>query len=179
MAESESALTDKKEANHPPEDLPRHVSSAHSSLLCELVEGLSEELGQALLSVVLFGSVARGMANVGSDIDILVVFDENSVKRKTVRDTFIAVRSGLSKAPPPFVSSVVLSYSEAKATPYVFLDIAQDGIVLLDPQHVFCRMRCKVLDRLKQLGAQRVYLEDGTWYWNLKPDAKLNEPIKI
>jgi hypothetical protein len=33
--------------------------------------------------------------------------------------------------------------------------------------------------RLRELGSQKVYLDDGHWYWILKPDAAVGAVVEI
>lgn len=73
-------------------NLPSHVESTHKLLLLNLVEKLQTEMESGLLSIVLFGSVARGTADKKSDIDILIIFDHQKVSRKMVRGNFIESR---------------------------------------------------------------------------------------
>jgi len=47
----------------------------YRGLLARLVDILKERLGPSLVSVVLYGSVARGVARPDSDVDLLVVLD--------------------------------------------------------------------------------------------------------
>jgi len=49
------------------------ISEPYRSLLERLVELLLTNLGDKLVSVVIYGSVARGSAKKDSDIDILIV----------------------------------------------------------------------------------------------------------
>jgi len=32
---------------------------------------------------------------------------------------------------------------------------------------------------MEELGSKKVFLEDGTWYWKLKPDLKFGEIFEI
>jgi predicted nucleotidyltransferase len=162
----------------------------NKEILENFVKRVCEEFGSIIVSIVLFGSVARGTAGKNSDIDVLIIYDEGQVLRKDFRDRLIAVRSALmhelleaTGCPDifslPFLSTVFMSRSEADNTPYLLLDVVDEGIVLFDPEGYFTHTRKRILKCLKRLGAQRYFLEDGTWYWNLKPDARLNELITI
>jgi len=32
---------------------------------------------------------------------------------------------------------------------------------------------------MKELGSKRVFLTDGSWYWDLKPDLRIGEVFEI
>ena len=171
-------------------NLPEYIKPSYGLLLRNLVERLRTVVKSGLLSVVLFGSVARGTCNDKSDIDVLIIYDGKAVSRRIVRNKFIASRKHVLRDmygdacstdifSLPFLSSVIMELSEAKAIPYILLDIAVDGIVLFDFERVFEHIREKISSQLRKLGSRRVYLKDGTWYWNLKPGAEINEPIEI
>ena len=68
---------------------------AHQDLLQNLKKRLCREFSSSIVSVVLFGSVARGTAGKHSDIDVLIIYNEEKVSRKAFRDRFIAIRSTL------------------------------------------------------------------------------------
>ena len=58
------------------------------------------------------------------------------------------------------------------------LDILFEGIILYDTG--ILRNRLEILrKRLDELGAKRITLADGTWYWDLKPDWKPGEVITL
>ena len=136
-----------------------------------------------LVSVVLFGSVARRSETEESDIDLLLIHDESCLSHTEFRDRFVALRkrflAGRSehelkseRFASPLISSVILSKSEAEAKPYVFLDILEDGIVLFDRTGFFADLKAEMCIRLEELGSKRIFLEDGTWYWDLNPQGK-------
>jgi len=53
----------------------REIVRVYRQIAEDFTRLLERELGQQLVSVVLHGSVARGNARVGSDIDLLVVVE--------------------------------------------------------------------------------------------------------
>ena len=65
-------------------------------ILAELRRGLEEIYGERLVKMVLFGSQARGDAENGSDIDVLVVLqdgetpEEKERRRQSVADLCLA-----------------------------------------------------------------------------------------
>ena len=50
-----------------------HISEPYRGLLEALLEALKNVFGERLVSVVVYGSVARGEAGPDSDIDLLIV----------------------------------------------------------------------------------------------------------
>jgi predicted nucleotidyltransferase len=48
-----------------------------------------------------------------------------------------------------------------------------DLLIILD--NFFSNRLKKMKERLKVLGSKRIQLQDGTWYWDIKPDLKFGE----
>ncbi|HID64088.1 MAG TPA: nucleotidyltransferase domain-containing protein, partial [Anaerolineae bacterium] len=97
---------------------------------------LERELGEQLISVVLYGSVGRGDAQLGSDIDMLLVVDAPSPdERKAVRErvgdlVFEFENSGLMEELFQQGRLVDLEYrlytkEEAQRTHIFYLDLTQ------------------------------------------------------
>lgn len=58
------------------------------------------------------------------------------------------------------------------------LDVVVDGIAICDDG--FLENAISTLKRrLDLLGARRVLLEDGSWYWDLKSDYKFGEIVEL
>ena len=138
-----------------------------------------------ILSIALFGSVARRQARPDSDIDLLIVHkkvDFNPTKR-FVKLAFELeeggeykrlVKQGLSARP----SCVFLTECELWDRSHILLDILVEGMVLYDIGILQKRFEA-LRKRLKELKSKRVTLPDGTWYWDLKPDWKPGEVITL
>ncbi|HUE89898.1 MAG TPA: nucleotidyltransferase domain-containing protein [Vicinamibacterales bacterium] len=142
----------------------------------------SELLGPRLISMVLFGSVARGDARESSDIDLLVVADRLprslTERARPLRQAWEQVRieSGL---PPVEWNLVVKTPDEATHHSPLYLDIVEDGILLVDRDGFFEAVLDTMRGRMRALGSRRVYLPDGSWYWDLKPDYRFGEVVEI
>ena len=151
---------------------------------------LREFLDDNLISVYIFGSVARGDFSENSDIDLIVVvkgLDEDIGRRlelasriKTVfrRRTTSMRRLLREKGYPTTISEVLLTPEEVEKHPPILLDLTIDGAPLIDRGGFMANELEKLKERLKELGAIRVRSKHG-WYWILKPGAKLGEVIKV
>jgi len=160
----------------------------YRKLLAAYSEILQNELGDSLVSLILYGSVARGEAKKESDIDLLIVVRgekrsyyemlspimkaENKLKSNPVYKEF-------SDGSYPYFSYLVLSQDEASESHNIYLDILADGIVLHDPARFFSERLKHFKMRVKELGSKKVTLPDGRWYWDLKPDLVPGEVFEL
>lgn len=147
-----------------------------------------EQIGDNLISLVLYGSVARGDAGPESDIDILIVLSEGSnsyyerlqpvlpILEKTTKE-FIRV-TGDAIDLPPEISTLVLTREEASKHRHIFLDMIEDARIMFDRDDFF-KERLKALSsRLEELGSKKIRI-NGSWYWDLKPDLKPGEVVAL
>ena len=97
----------------------------------ELVEGMKNVFGDQLLSVVLYGSVARGDDTPESDVDI-ALFLKEPLKRESI-DPMIAVLDDLNWKYDKVFSAVDIDQSLynqwVEYLPY-YRNIRKEGIVL-------------------------------------------------
>ena len=56
------------------------------------------------------------------------------------------------------------------------MDMTEDAIILYDRDKFFRKVLEKTRKRLKELGFERVWLSEKSWYWR-KRDYKLGEMI--
>ena len=140
---------------------------------------------EKILSVALFGSVARRQARSDSDIDLLVVHGEvdfNPVHRSV--DIALALREEneykrlVEQGLDPQPSCIFMTDQELWERPHILLDILVEGILLYDVGVLETRLKT-LKERLNVLGSKRVTLPDGKWYWDLKPDWKPGEIIEL
>lgn len=83
------------------------VQSEHREAFERFVEELRECLGDRVESVILFGSVARGEEGEGSDVDVLVIVDDEEV-----REEVFGVSYGIMLDTDVYVSPKVVSSEE-------------------------------------------------------------------
>lgn len=99
-----------------------------SYILRSLRRELSRVLGDELVSVILYGSQARGQANAASDIDVLIVVRDDSNYRGLIQRTS-AVISDLSLRYDVVISRVFVSKErfEQEQMPFL-LNVRREGI---------------------------------------------------
>ena len=160
----------------------------YKPLLDYFIASVQETFDSAVLSVVLYGSVARGNATTESDVDLLLVLEKAPpVFRERIQLLLPILRHLRHQAcwealvaqrifPSPSV--VILTREEADQNLPLYLDMIEDARILLDRGHFFRQRLDKLQDRLRQLGARKIRRDSG-WYWDLKPDLKPDEVLVL
>jgi predicted nucleotidyltransferase len=156
--------------------------SGYKKILIKFRQKLLTRFKDEIISMVLFGSVARGTAGKESDIDVLIIMkdvpDSYYERLKPIVDIELEMRKDVEGMPPIF-SSMILSLDEAKQNRNIFLDMIDHSIILYDTNDFFKNRLSELKNRLDQLGSKKIILEDSTWYWNLKPDIVAGEIIEL
>ncbi|MCX8171684.1 MAG: nucleotidyltransferase domain-containing protein [Candidatus Bathyarchaeota archaeon] len=162
------------------------IKEPYKSLIEKLLDLLLNQLGDKLISVVVYGSVARGTTHEDSDIDILIVAESLPKSRMMRQKLFILIEEPLE----PLIndlwdrgfhvdfSPIILSLEEASRIRPIYLDMVEDSIILYDKNGFFESIMDRLRRRLKELGARRVWVGDK-WYWILKPDIEFGEVVEI
>jgi hypothetical protein len=144
--------------------------------------------GNNLVSVVLFGSVARGdFSPDESDLDFLVVFErlpdspEGQVRlsqriSRPVQEALGCLKSG---GPHITFSEILKTRIRAAYHTPLYLDMVEDAKILYDKGGFFKGVLDLIRARMRELGSVRKWLPDGRWYWDLKPDYKFGEVFEI
>lgn len=135
-----------------------------------------------LVSIVLFGSVARRQAGPASDLDVLLVAEglagSPAERRRPFQQAWERARSrqGL-----PAVEWNLVTKTPAEATTRVplYLDLVEDGVLILDRRGLFAAVLAGLRARMRELGSRRIFLPDGSWYWDLKPDFRFGEVVEL
>jgi predicted nucleotidyltransferase len=151
-----------------------------------LVAELRRHYGSRLLSVVVFGSVGRGVPHPHSDLDVLVVARDLPHGRFRRSAEFAPVEEALEPTIASLradgietrLSPVLKTPEEAAAGSPLFLDFVDDARILVDVGQTFQHVLDRLKARLNELGARRVRI-GSAWYWDLKPDFKPGEVFEL
>jgi hypothetical protein len=145
-----------------------------------------DTLGGDLLAVACFGSVVRGKPSSESDLDLYVVTHgevTNPVDQRL--DLLGRIRSSpeyqtlLREGYHPDPMPIFHTATKLTTHPWILLDIVDHGVILFDPEGVLAREFEAVRTRLRELGSQRIQRQDGSWYWDLKPDWRPGEIVAL
>jgi uncharacterized protein len=163
-------------------EVPASLQEPFRSALVAAAGTWTVEWGRRLVSIVLFGSVARRQARPGSDIDLVLVADgfprALADRRRPFLESWERARAAES-LPPIQWNLITKSPEEARVRSPLYLDIVDEGILILDRDRFFEGVLAGMRERMRALGSRRVYLDDGTWYWDLKPDFRFGEVVEI
>jgi predicted nucleotidyltransferase len=165
--------------------MPR-ARSGHKRTAEGFVEILKNMLGDDLVSVVLFGSVAKGEAKSDSDIDLLIVAENlprSMLARADIvieaeKKLFDAMGKDLAPSERPMIAAIMRTPEEASSPVPLYLDMVDEAILLFDRDGFFAGVLSKLRDRLRTLGAKRLVL-GNVRYWDLKPDYRPGDVVEL
>ncbi len=132
----------------------------------EFVECCKSRFSQNLVSVILFGSVARGTAQKYSDVDILVIIDELPKRRLDREDIVIDLILDILKKYHIRISPMLLESTELSTknlNPLIY-GILTGYNVLYDPQNFWSDFLTKIKPTI--LKNKPVYIE-GKKRWEI------------
>ena len=168
---------------------PASIQKEYIPVVRDMVKILKAKFSANLVSAVLYGSVARGQAGKGSDIDICLIF-KTLPETTRERTAYVMAFEEDLRAMESFcrlfnegydlsVSPVEFAVPELKTrTPALFLDIIEDGVVLVD-DGTLARKEGQLRQRMAEMGTHKIALEDGSYTWVLKKDALPGEAVAI
>lgn len=157
-------------------------------IIKEYCSVIKNHFGKRLVSICLFGSVARGEAKPDSDIDILVVAEDlpEDIGMRIKETNYIHEYLKKSEAYNllrksnigGLISDIFFTPEEIKRHPPILLDIIDDGIILYD-KNSFLSNELKILkDRLNTQKARKITTEKGH-FWILKQDVRFGEVVEL
>jgi predicted nucleotidyltransferase len=162
------------------------VSHALHDVAARYAKILETVLEANLVSVVLYGSVARREATATSDIDLFVVCEHLPEGRfarleslQPIERQLGSVLTGLRAGGIDTRLAVIArTRSEAARTVPLYLDMVEDAQILYDRDGFFAGVLARLRTRLRELGAER-RRRGRVRYWVLKPDYVPGEVITL
>ncbi len=131
-----------------------------------------------LVSLALFGSIARGEAGPESDIDLLLVAENlprsyserlSRFREATRGVERLRVKLWKSRGVYPLIDPILLTPEEAGVIQPFYLDMVRGSVILFDREGFMEGVLERLRARLAEMGARRIELPDGRWYWELGP----------
>jgi predicted nucleotidyltransferase len=141
----------------------------------------------AIRSVVLYGSVSRGVAKSESDVDLLVLMDSEESVGERIQRLSRVEGSGWTGQELDWldnhgiythISILPLTKEEAMRFPPILLDVLEDGIPIVD-DGTFLDIKGRLQPRLVEAGAKRVFISPNEWYWDLAPRLAAGEAYAV
>lgn len=162
------------------------VADTLRQLAVQCAEQVRDVLGERVVSIVLFGSVARGDASATSDIDLLIVARDlptgQFARKRLLAAADAAFEPALQAAERQGIDTrlarIVRTPEEASRAIPLYLDMTEDAVLLHDTDGFFAGVLDGVRAALRRLGSKRIR-EGRHWYWDLKPDFRRGDVIDI
>ena len=162
------------------------IKEPYATLLNNMIKIMKEEFKDDLISVVVYGSVARGDNRNDSDVDLLIIMKnlpkDSMLKRIRLFETKVEDKLNLDEYWKMgyyiSLSPVLKTPEEAEKFSPLYLDMVYDAVILYDRNYFFTGILQKLRDRLKELGAERVRM-GKKWYWVLKKDSRFGETVEL
>lgn len=162
------------------------LKEAFDRLVQRIVPAAHKTYSDRLVSVVLYGSVARGTMRHDSDVDVLVIARDLPRGRLNRMREFEAVEDAVAdelhrlaaRGIHTSLSPLLKTPEEVMRGSPLFLDMVEDARVLYDREGFFAAHLARVRNRLAQLGARRIW-RGNAWYWDLKPDYRPGEVFEL
>jgi predicted nucleotidyltransferase len=163
-----------------------NLRTAFSHLADRLQEECVRHYADRLVSVVLYGSTARGTMRPDSDIDVLIVADPLPEGRMARMSEFDVVEQALAGdlveaaagGIHTYLAPVFKTPTEVQHGSPLFLDMTLEARILFDRDDFIAGYLDGLRSRMRQLGSRRVQFHGG-YYWVLKPDLKPGEEIVL
>lgn len=138
------------------------MKTSGKSVFDEIVNCYKEYLKDNLVSIVLFGSHARGEAKQTSDYDLFIIARELPAKPFK---RILFIRDALKNRFDEKICIIAKTREEVLSDfPPLFLNLALDGIILFDRDDFFGKMQIRIKEIIHQAGLHRKR-DNGDFYW--------------
>lgn len=156
--------------------------------LYNFLNKIKEIFNEKLLSMVLFGSVARGKWTNESDIDLFLIFSNDNLEYQELERKLIDIileyeemndlKDQNGNNVHASIQVITLLLKDLNNFRTLFYDIAMDGIIIFDKNEIGLKFIKNIKKRIKKLGLKRIFIDDNDFYWKHK-DVKFGEIIEI
>lgn len=162
------------------------VVETFQRIVAAAAEACRAHYGPRLVSLAVFGSVARGVPRPDSDVDLLVVARELPNGRIPRIRQFDAVEEGLDSVlceaaevgVHTTLAAIFKTPEEVEQGSPLFLDMTEDVRILFDERDFLHGYLGRLEAKLAALGSRRVR-KGGGYYWLLKPDYRPGDVIEL
>lgn len=163
-----------------------NVEEPYRSLIKDLLNTLFLIFKEDLVSLIVYGSVARGQMRKDSDVDLLIIAENLPISRFERIAMFNRAEELVEKSLSELwkkgyyvtLSPIIKTIEEAKRISPLYLDMVDECIIVYDKNSFFKKILERLSKKLMELGAERVWV-GRKWYWRLKRDYKFGEVIVI
>ncbi|WP_291998928.1 nucleotidyltransferase domain-containing protein [Caldivirga sp.] len=164
-----------------------NIEEPYKVIVTELLRVLLELYGDNLVSFIVYGSVARGTARRDSDLDMLIIFEELPKSRferirifERAEDEIQPLLDELMvRGYVVALSPILKTREEASRFTPLYLDMTEDAVIVYDKGEFFEGVLNRLIKRLRELGARRVWVNEKAWYWILKDNYRFGEVIEL
>ncbi|MFQ5710573.1 MAG: nucleotidyltransferase domain-containing protein [Candidatus Geothermarchaeales archaeon] len=166
-----------------------NIQGPYVYLTLLFTRGVFRTYGDKVCSIVVYGSVARGLATKSSDLDMLLIVEDLPQSYSERINGLVSIEFDQSvREERGFLrdlgyhadfSYLPLTPPEAEGFRPLYLEILSDHVVLFDRNGYFEKLSKIFEGKLAELGAKKVRVEGGGWYWILKPDIEFGEEVVL
>ncbi len=162
------------------------LAALTQQLLHSLTEACAGHYGDSLVSLVIYGSVARCTATHQSDIDILLVVENLPSGRMNRMRGFTNIENDLREELEAArkngwevdLSPIIRTPGEVNEGGYIYLDMVDDARILFDKNGFFTGFLRSYRNKLEAYGAKKRPWKGG-YYWEIKPDIQPGEVLNL
>lgn len=136
-------------------------------------------LGENLVSIIIFGSVARNKARKWSDIDIMVIAKKQPGRktRESLRNVFSEISQVFSQYSQEHMLTMEQFSEDYKTGSDFLINVIKDGIIVLDRNSFFMEHLLQGLPEVtkktiqKRLDTAKEYIDNATEMYKKFPDS--------
>ena len=161
------------------------MKEPYNSIIHKLLKLLKEKFGEDLISLAIYGSVARGDNKRDSDIDLFIVVKNlppTTIERIRIFDSLELlleedIKEMFSKGYYVSFSPIMKTPEEAMRFSPLYMDITEDAVLIYDKENFLQNLLQRIRKKLNELGYERIWL-GKKWYWR-KKDFKFGEVVEF